>query len=252
LVNASEQPLPRGNLRTEKLSELIARQILQDIKRDNLQPGTVLPGESAMCARFGAGRASVREALRILEINGLVTIKTGVGGGPVVAQPGGSAFGQISSLHYQVLGATFRDLIDARVALEPMLAGRAAAQPGPEAGSRLDEALETARQFAKSDDLNYARTHSDFHAAIFAVAGNPVLAMTANALKGIWMSRVTSVLFPEDQRDKVEAAHVEIAAAVGRHDSAEAERLMREHMEHYRQYCELRYPARLDDIVDWS
>jgi GntR family transcriptional regulator, transcriptional repressor for pyruvate dehydrogenase complex len=133
-----------------------------------------------------------------------------------------------------------------------MLAGRAAAQPGPEAGSRLDEALETARQFAKSDDLNYARTHSDFHAAIFAVAGNPVLAMTANALKGIWMSRVTSVLFPEDQRDKVEAAHVEIAAAVGRHDSAEAERLMREHMEHYRQYCELRYPARLDDIVDWS
>jgi hypothetical protein len=59
-----------------------------------------------------------------------------------------------------VLGATFRDLIDARVALEPMLAGRAAAQPGPEAGSRLQEALEAARQFNKSDDLNYARTPS--------------------------------------------------------------------------------------------
>ena len=251
-MNAPEQPLQREDLRTEKLSELIARQIVHDIQREKLRPGAVLPAESAMVTRFRVGRASVREALRILEINGLVTIKTGVGGGPVVAAPGGRAFGQMSTLHYQALGATFRDLIEARVALEPLLARRAAAADGPAAGGRLRKALEIAGRFPTGDDVNYARTHSDFHGAIFAASGNPILALTANALKGVWMVRVTAVLFPEDQRDRIGAAHAEITAAVERHDAPEAERLMRGHMDHYREYCELRYPARLDDIVDWS
>ena len=234
------------------MSEQIARQILQDVHQRKLAPGTMLPSETAMLERFGVGRASLREALRILEINGLVTIKTGPGGGPIVAAPDSQDFGQMSTLHYQSLGATFRQLLDSRVGLEPMLAARAAAHEGPDAGRLVRESLEHGRRFSVSDDVQYAEAHSDFHAAIFEASGNPVLALMANSLKDIWTVRVTAVLFPEDMRPGIDAAHADITKAIERHEARRAERLMREHMEYYQEYCELRYPARLDDTVDWS
>ena len=67
--------------RNEKIAESVARQILRDIQLQGLAPGSMLPPESAMLERFDIGRGSLREALRILEVNGLITIKTGPGGG---------------------------------------------------------------------------------------------------------------------------------------------------------------------------
>jgi len=250
-IDANARPR-REDRSTGKMSERIAREILQDIKRRRIAPGTTLPPESAMLERFGVGRASVREALRILEINGLITIKTGPGGGPVVAAPDSRDFGQMSTLHYQSHGATFRELLDSRVALEPMLAARAAGRDGTEAGERVRAALEYGRQFSLTDDLQYAHVHSDFHTALIDASGNPVLALMANSIKDIWTVRVTAVLFPHDQRPQIDKAHAEITRAIEKHEVRKAERLMREHMEHYQQYCELRYPARLDDTVDWS
>jgi GntR family transcriptional repressor for pyruvate dehydrogenase complex len=242
----------RDDHNTGKTSERISREILHDIHDRKLAPGSVLPPESVMAERFGVGRASVREALRILEINGLITIKTGPRGGPVVSDPDSRDFGQMSTLHYQSHGATFRELLDARVTLEPMLAARAAASEDPAAGKSVRKALEAGRRSALTDDLQYARAHSDFHTAVFEAAGNPVLALIANSIKDIWSVRVTSVLFPEDQRPQITKAHTDIARAIERHEVRKAERLMREHMEYYQQYCEMRYPARLDDTVDWS
>ena len=81
--------------RTEKVAESVARQILQDIRRNRLGPGSMLPPESTMVERFGVGRGSLREALRILEVNGLVTLKPGPRGGPVVAPHAPGNFGQM-------------------------------------------------------------------------------------------------------------------------------------------------------------
>ena len=120
--------------RTEKVAESVARQILQDIRRNRLGPGSMLPPESTMVERFGAGRGSVREALRILEVNGLVTLKPGPGGGPVVAPHDPGNFGQMMTLHLQSLGATYRQLLEARLEYEVVLARKAAEQPGEEAG----------------------------------------------------------------------------------------------------------------------
>lgn len=253
----NESAIARGTRRREdrstgKISERIAREILHDIHHRKLAPGTSLPSETAMLERFGVGRASLREALRILEINGLVRIKTGPGGGPIVAAPDSRDFGQMSTLHYQAQGATFRELLDSRAALEPMLAARAAARTGQDAGRLVRAAFEYSKQFSVSDDLEYAETHSDFHAAVFEASGNPVLALLANSIKDIWSVRVTAVLFSEDKRPLIDQAHADITRAIERHDARKAEQLMRDHMEYYQQYCELRYPARLDDTVDWS
>ncbi|QZS59084.1 FCD domain-containing protein [Rhodococcus opacus] len=241
----------RGELRSEKLSELIARQVLHDIADKQLAPGTQLPAETAMCERFNVGKASVREAMRILEINGLISIRTGSGGGPIVGSTNGRGYGSMSTLHFQSIGATLRDLINARAALEPTLAAQAAARPGPEAGKALRASLESSLQITRTDPDKFASMNSDFHAVLYSVSGNPILALIARALRDIWSVRVESVMLPEDERHEVENSHKRITEAVEQHDAPEAERLVREHVEFYRDFCEDNYPHILSDIVEW-
>ena len=111
---------------TEKVAEVVAREIVHDIVRRNLKPGTKLPPESEMLATYQLGRASLREALRILEVQGLIVIRPGRGGGPVVANFSSRDFGRMSTLHFHVGRATFRDLVQARMVMEPVMAGLAA------------------------------------------------------------------------------------------------------------------------------
>lgn len=236
--------------RTQKVAEVVARQILQDIRQQGLAPGSKLPPESVMLDRFEIGRGSLREALRILEINGLVSIKTGPGGGPIVGAPDHESFGQVATLHLQALGTTFRELLESRASLEATLAGRAAARPGPEAAASVRLAM-AAESAAALDDDSYSNVTKDFHRAIFAAADIPVLALMADSLHSIWTTRVTSVLFPPNERSQVHAQHEDILAAIERHDVLAAETSMREHFEEYQRLCEERYPARLDDVVDW-
>jgi GntR family transcriptional repressor for pyruvate dehydrogenase complex len=237
--------------RTEKVSETIARLILRDIKQQGLAPGATLPPETVMLERFDIGRGSLREALRILEVNGLVTIKTGPGGGPIVAAHDPRNFGQMSTLHLQSIGATYRELLDARVEYEALLARRAAEQPSSGAIAAIRAAMERARD-SNGEDVVYAAEASGFHAAVCDAGGNPVIALAAKSIQSIWSQRVTSVLFSPEDRPDVHRKHQAITAAIERHDARRAERLMREHMKHYQEYCELRYPARMNDVVDWS
>jgi GntR family transcriptional repressor for pyruvate dehydrogenase complex len=237
--------------RTEKIAETVARQILRDIQQQGLEPGSMLPSESAMLERFDIGRGSLREALRILEVNGLVTIKTGPGGGPIVAGHDPRNFGQMATLHLQSIGATYRELLDARVEYETLLARKAAAQPGDAAGKAVRTAMEASLN-PVVDDSRYASITTSFHATVCGAAGNPVLALAANSIQSIWSVRVTSVLYSPEDRPLVFQQHEAITRAIEKHDPRRAERLMRDHMEHYKEYCEARYPARMDDVVDWS
>src|SRR5690606_30541465 len=84
-VSAMEMPVFRQ--RTPKASERLARQLATLIVEGELEEGARLPHESEMLAQLQVGRATLREALRLLEVWGLVVIRTGPGGGPTVRRP---------------------------------------------------------------------------------------------------------------------------------------------------------------------
>jgi DNA-binding FadR family transcriptional regulator len=236
--------------RTEKVAESVARRILQEIQRDKLAPGAKLPAEYLMLQRFGVGRGSLREALRILEVNGLVTIRPGPRGGPVVASHDASNFGQMMTLHLQSLGSTYRELLEARLEYEVILARKAAEREGDEPGRLVRASMSPAQMTAF--DQAYASATIDFHRAVGEASGNSVIALAADSIYAIWSVRVTEVLYPPEERAGVHRYHDAIARAIERHDAKRAERLMREHMTDYADYCEKRYPARMDDLVDWK
>jgi DNA-binding FadR family transcriptional regulator len=155
------------------------------------------------------------------------------------------------TLHLESLGATYRQLLEARVEYEVLLARMAAERAGDEASGIVRAALQESAS-AGDGERSYASVTGGFHHAVGQAAGNPVIALAADSIYAIWTVRVTEVLYPPEERALVLHQHDAIARAIEKHDARRAERLMREHMGLYLDYSETRYPARMDDIVDWS
>jgi len=117
---------PTARHRPERAATRIAREIVSDIQKRQLRPGTQLDPEHIMIAKFGVARATVREALRFLEMQGVLRIKAGPGGGPVVNVPNTDHLKSALSLQLQFANATFRSVSEARAAIYPVLAAFAA------------------------------------------------------------------------------------------------------------------------------
>lgn len=241
---------PKPARRAEKVSEVVARSIVQDIAARGLPPGSMLPPETAMLERYQVGRASLREGLRILEIQGLITIKPGPGGGPVVASASAEDFGRMTTLHYQAVGATFRDLIEARLVIEPLMARLAAEERNPELLASLKEASGRTKD-GLQDSHEYLEGSKDFHTIISASSGNRIIDLVARSLQAVYAARVHGFIFDVDDRERVQADHDAIIRAIEAGNARRAEKLMREHMEEFARVNVERFPGMLDEVVDW-
>ena len=233
--------------RGSKLAETLAQDILMQICRDGVVIGSQLPSEVQMLEDYGVGRGSLREALRILEIHGIIRVKSGIGGGPIVQGATTKDLGRMATIFFQASNVSFREVIDARLVLEPMLARLASAQGEPLQVSDL-----LAARTSTESDQAYLKTSAGFHRKIAAMSGNRILSLFSHAIEDIFHERVIGMLFPPDKRGEVVSAHDEIAAAIAAKDPDAAERLMREHMTEYARYVEERYPALMDEVVTWQ
>src|SRR6476620_12570986 len=81
---------PTGSERPQKTALLVARRIVGDIRRNGHVAGDRLPPEVSMLEKYRVGRGTLRESLRFLELQGVITLKPGPGGGPVVQKPDAS------------------------------------------------------------------------------------------------------------------------------------------------------------------
>src|SRR3954454_8499830 len=99
-----------AELEVRKLSTLLADSITETILKNGMQPGHRLPPEREMRDQFGVGRGTLREALRVLEAEGLIIVKAGPRGGPVVAKPDVDRVTRLLILLLIAWGATLRDV----------------------------------------------------------------------------------------------------------------------------------------------
>lgn len=205
-----------------------------------------------MLKTYRVGRGSLREALRILETQGLITIKPGPGGGPVVAGVHSDSFGRMATAYFFASQATFRELLEARLVMEPVMARQAAEQQDPTSIAKLKEVLEGSEGVASVDDRKYVRAASDFHDVVAGMSGNRILDLIARGIKDIYLDRIRGIHFPSADRQRIAGVHEEIANAIIAADTERAERLMREHMEEFAAVAEERFPGLMDSIVDWK
>lgn len=242
----------RQRRRTTKIAELVAREILHDIVDRELAPGTKLPSEAEMVQQYDVARASLREALRILEIYGLIRIKPGPGGGPVVDGVDSTDLAQTLTFYLHASGVTMGDVMKARLAIEPIMARQAAGRVDEAMNAALSDGIDRSAEVIDGPDGEYLAVATEFHDVVTGASGNLVLDLMARSLKDIYVDRVGSVVYREDERQKLLQDHEAVASAILSGDGDKAESLMRDHMTDYVHIFEERFPGLMDDPIDWS
>ncbi len=170
--------------KVRKQSVVLARDLVNYISDEGLPEGAKLPTEQEMVVQFGIGRNTVREALRLLEMRGVITIRSGRGGGPVVRIPRSTDLGEALRLILQFKGATLSDVLEARLLIEPMAASAAAMVTDADSLGVLQASVDSMLD-NPADEANFTRQNNIFHAAIGRSLQSPVLSVFLDSLKNI-------------------------------------------------------------------
>lgn len=246
----SPRPARQQRRRATKVATSVAREILHDIVDRGLAPGSKLPSEVDMAEALDVARASLREGLRILEVYGLITIKPGPGGGPIVASISSDDLGQTLTFFLQASGSTFREVMEARLILEPVMARQAAERGDADVRAALQDAIDRSSG-GLDDDQQYLDVVTSFHEFVSGASGNSVLDLLTRSLKDIYVARVRSVLHEPGERAKILHDHRAVADAIISGDGDRAEKLMREHMQQFVTVFEERFTGFMDEKIDW-
>jgi len=201
--------------------------ILALIREGNLQPGERLPSVDDLASIFGVASPTVREVLRRLEATGALEIRHGSGiyvrrtvQPLVVANPHGEA----------VDAASLRDLLRARLLVEPALARLAAEGLDHDGRLQLEASLAGATSALESDPQGLQEGGLGVHRAIARVAGNAILADIIDSLLDVHAREQLQIqeLYGSPRRDV--AVHADIVATILSGDGEAAEAQMRDHL----------------------
>jgi GntR family transcriptional repressor for pyruvate dehydrogenase complex len=217
------QPVKRS-----KLHEQVAESLRALIADGQLRPGDALPPERDLAARFGVSRVTVREALRFLQILGLVEARQG-GGNYVAELSLESIVGPLSTViqHHRALRG---ELMDARIVFEPAICRLAAQRRGPADLAALEAILE--RQSARVERGELAvEEDSEFHLRLAWATGNRVVVHVVQTINDLLLeSRTRSLGAPDRPRRSLDG-HRRVLAAVRARDAEAARQAMVAHLE---------------------
>jgi DNA-binding FadR family transcriptional regulator len=194
--------------RQAKLAATIAARIVRDVARRNWPVGEVIGSETELLERYGASRAVVREAVRLVEHQHVASMRRGPGGGLVVTEPDVDAVIDASIIYLLRAQARLDEVFDAREVLETIAAELA---PG-----RMQEAdLVRLRQLIADEHAGEADDHRALHALLASITRNPALELfvdSLNRLTGFYFSDRHALKSPV--LDASARAHARIADAV--------------------------------------
>lgn len=232
---AAPAPVQRVTVRQESVSQLVANVLRDRIISGQLPNGSLLPPLDSLLLEFDVSKPSIREALRILETEGLVTVKRGKSGGAVVHAP--SAHGAAYALGFVLenQNVSLLDLSLALKSLEPLCASMCATNASPELIDRLQELLdETVRHL--DDELRAVSISRRFHEQIVAGCGNQTLITVIGALESLWSTHQLDwadrmeTSFEAPRRRTGVKEHEQIVDAIRSGDPARAHRVMTRHL----------------------
>lgn len=223
-MTVPDDPGPEVPPAPPKAAEVIAADLRGRIIGERLSPGTRLPSETELVAAYPFSRASVREALRLLESDGLITIKRGPRGGVRVAHPAMSRISRSFAVLFATEGTPLRDLIRFRQLLEPAAAATAALAGDHEQHERLMEATEHLGPHPHSgSDL-------EFHRVLVSCSDNALLRTTLLAVQRLSDWHIPEEHLTPRDLEAARTAHRRMALAIVRSDPEEASRLMSVHL----------------------
>jgi GntR family transcriptional regulator, transcriptional repressor for pyruvate dehydrogenase complex len=164
----------------------IIDQVRDMLRSGELRPGQKLPSERDFAVQLGVSRNTVREALRMLEIAGLITLKKGHTGGAFVTDSNSEAVTQGISDGLTLTKFSITDLAESRIALETFIVRKAAAEITETELEDLEASVARAKQISERNDFPaLLDAHVEFHEKLAASAHNPILSSLVQPLLGL-------------------------------------------------------------------
>lgn len=214
-------------IRKNRVHEEVAKQ-LERLILNKLQPGDKLPGERELAEMLGVSRSSIRDAIRRLEIVGLVEPRQGAG--TVVREISTdtlvSPLANVIAHRRQLVG----ELLDFRKMLEPPLAARAATHASSGEIAGMDEILRRQGRKVRAGELAIEED-TEFHYRLALAAGNSVVLKVVDVVMDLLRETRSRSLQTEGRPQKSLAGHKRILAAIKRRDAAAAEAAMQQHIQ---------------------
>ncbi|MGC1151302.1 FadR/GntR family transcriptional regulator, partial [Mycobacterium sp.] len=181
-------------IRQPRVAEIVASKLRDDILSGRLKEGDVLPSQESLFAEFGVSPPAVREAIHILETDGLISVRRGNIGGAVIHHPSAERTAHMISMVLQARSATPVHVSEALVHLEPICAGMCAARE-----DRMTEVVpylesEIDLQTTQFDiDSQYVPNARRFHETLVSRCGNEPMILLIGSLELIWSVHESSV-----------------------------------------------------------
>lgn len=230
----SDETGPKLALQPIRLAfQQVADQLRELIIQGELPPGARLPSEAELGAQFGVSRSTVREALRMLASQHLITTSRGVGGGSFVTYPDPSAIAEYLHTNLGLMTGTnlvgIRELLEARELLEVPAARLAAEHRTDEQLAELEKNLVPA-SLVDLPERRMFEINRAFHQAILDAAGNRLLRVMTQPVFTFLQTRLLRNRATPSFWDEVASDHVKIARAIGKGDAKAAGAEMQHHL----------------------
>lgn len=214
-------------IRRNKVYEEVARQIERLILK-KLKPGDKLPSERELAEMLQVSRSSIRDAIRGLELIGLVEPRQGAG--TIVKELSSESVVNPFANTLKQQREQVTELLDFRKMLEPPLAARAATHATDDEIAEMEEILQ--RQEIKLEGGEAAIAEdTEFHYAVALASGNSVILKVLDVLMDLLRDTRERTLQIEGRPEKSLAGHRRILAAIMRRDAESAKAAMRRHVE---------------------
>jgi GntR family transcriptional regulator, transcriptional repressor for pyruvate dehydrogenase complex len=211
-----------------RMPEAIVRQIEDKILLGRLKPDQMLPPENELMKEFGVGRNTVREALRILETSGLIKVRQGARGGPVVTKFTTEFVSDFLTKAIRLRGVSPDHLAEFRLGLEPSIAEILATKENinPELLLQMEENIVEVRRLYKAHEVT-AYGNMDFHVLLALATENPMFIIVLKTLRVGF-----NLVSPPQNRIQIQTIkyHETIFDAIKRRDPATAREQMYRHL----------------------
>lgn len=234
-----------------KRSEVVAQRIVRDIRVSGKVAGDSLETEAQLCETYQVGRSTVREALRLLELQGVIQIRPGRGGGPIVSVPNSRHLASTLALLMQFSETTFRTVVETRGQIEPFSASLCAQHRDDELLRGLEGSVGRMAE-GINDEIVFLDENQRFHTLVAEGAKNPIISFITNSLDWVIDGSTLGIKFTKTDRRSVLKAHREICEAIASGDSDDAYEAMKRHLSDTARYFEKKFPDVMSQVVTWE
>jgi DNA-binding FadR family transcriptional regulator len=221
-------------MRFPKRGDLIADSIKQWIVRDKMRPGDRLPSEKQLTEKYQVGKASVREALKSLEVQGLIRTTTGPTGGSFIAEVTEARILNHLQSYFFFKDVTATQVYEVRRSVEPTLARHIAEIADEKLLRKLADNVQASQGAVQTreDWQRHQQIHIEFHDLLADGATNPMLCIHCKFINRTIRHIVRSRESPQ-QREIIQnnrVWHEKIYEAIAKRNLNSTETLMREHI----------------------